>query len=227
VGTYKQKTFFVYSKKVSGRFINVAVGSFDTNGLPTNVKPLRRLKNNTKGRYFGICMYGEHLLSDDRKRPVIIVNGEHMAVICSWFFPQFDWLATGKLDKNGPEILSLLQGRTVHYVNSKNCITSKARPTLRLLKSGNLLGKIIKLNEELHSYDLIRLHFKSFVESKKMYHEGMGIYSRHIVHRTEEEKQHLRTLANELHQEGLSIRQIAFRLQVSKSNIGRMLNLVS
>ena len=108
VGSFRNNTFFVYSKNVSGRSINVAVGSFDAGGYPTNVKPLRRLKNNTKGRYYGICMYGEHLLSKDPKRPVIIVNGEHIAVICSWFFPHFDWLATGKLDKNGPEIITLL-----------------------------------------------------------------------------------------------------------------------
>ncbi|MBX3241030.1 MAG: hypothetical protein KIT80_16105 [Chitinophagaceae bacterium] len=42
----------------------------------------------------GQCFFGEHLLVDKTK-PVAIAESEKTAVIASFFFPQFVWLATG------------------------------------------------------------------------------------------------------------------------------------
>ena len=41
------------------------------------------------------CMFGLHLLTDDKNKPVAIVEGEKTALIASQYLPQFVWMATG------------------------------------------------------------------------------------------------------------------------------------
>lgn len=41
------------------------------------------------------CLFGEHLLSMFPEAPVVIVESEKSAVVCSMFFPEYVWLATG------------------------------------------------------------------------------------------------------------------------------------
>jgi hypothetical protein len=45
------------------------------------------------------CFFGEHLLTEFPDKSVCIVESEKTAIICSLFFPKFNWLATG--GKNG------------------------------------------------------------------------------------------------------------------------------
>lgn len=42
---------------------------------------------------FGRCFYGEHLW--DKDKDTCLVESEKTAVVCSYFFPQYNWLATG------------------------------------------------------------------------------------------------------------------------------------
>ncbi len=46
-----------------------------------------------KGFYFEKCFFGEHLI--DFNLPFIFVESEKSAVIASWFYPQYNFLATG------------------------------------------------------------------------------------------------------------------------------------
>jgi len=50
------------------------------------------LTSTVQGEVYRLCLYGEHLLSG---KPVCIVESEKTAVIASFFYPDYDWLATG------------------------------------------------------------------------------------------------------------------------------------
>jgi hypothetical protein len=58
------------------------------------------------------CLFGEHLLKGNSK-PVAIVESEKTAIIASYFYPQFVWLAAGSKDGLNPEKWNVLKGRTV------------------------------------------------------------------------------------------------------------------
>ena len=60
------------------------------------------------------CFFGEHLLPQDKSRPVALVESEKTAIIASYYLPQFLWIASG--GKNGcfnVNSLSVLAGRSV------------------------------------------------------------------------------------------------------------------
>ena len=60
------------------------------------------------------CFFGEHLLPEDKSRPVALVENEKTALIASYYLPQFLWIASG--GKNGcfnANSLSVLAGRSV------------------------------------------------------------------------------------------------------------------
>lgn len=60
------------------------------------------------------CFFGEHLLAEDRSRPVALVESEGTALIASYYLPQFLWIASG--GKNGcfnAYSLSVLAERSV------------------------------------------------------------------------------------------------------------------
>lgn len=41
------------------------------------------------------CLFGEHLLSTEKGKPIGIVESEKTAIVCALFIPHFTWLATG------------------------------------------------------------------------------------------------------------------------------------
>ena len=60
------------------------------------------------------CFFGEHLLPEDKSRPVALVESEKTAIIASYYLPQYLWIASG--GKNGcfnANSLSVLAGRSV------------------------------------------------------------------------------------------------------------------
>lgn len=59
------------------------------------------------------CLYGEHLLTDDKTIPVAIVESEKTAVISRVYFPEFIWLAAGAKSNLKPERCKSLMGRSV------------------------------------------------------------------------------------------------------------------
>ena len=64
--------------------------------------------------YLRQCFFGEHLLSENKSRPVALVESEKTALIASYYLPQFLWIASG--GKNGcfnANNLSVLAGRSV------------------------------------------------------------------------------------------------------------------
>lgn len=59
------------------------------------------------------CLFGEHLLTDDKTTPVAIVESEKTAVISSVYFPEFIWLAAGAKSNLKPKRCKPLVGRKV------------------------------------------------------------------------------------------------------------------
>ncbi len=58
------------------------------------------------------CLFGEHLLKRYPSRPVALVESEKTAVICSSFWPEYIWLATGGKSQLNDR-LQVLKGRRV------------------------------------------------------------------------------------------------------------------
>jgi hypothetical protein len=59
------------------------------------------------------CLFGEHLLVTDQKKPVAVVESEKTAIVGSGFMPEFIWLATAGKGNLGRDKLRALQGRKV------------------------------------------------------------------------------------------------------------------
>lgn len=72
---------------------------------------------------YQMCLYGEHLLDPEKKKPVCIVESEKSAAIASFFYSQFDWVACGSNNgltdgKDGkPDKITVLKGREVYWLN--------------------------------------------------------------------------------------------------------------
>ena len=59
------------------------------------------------------CLFGEHLLSANPDKLVVLVEAEKSAIIGSAIFPAYVWLATGGKSQLNAEKLRVLKGRTV------------------------------------------------------------------------------------------------------------------
>lgn len=54
-----------------------------------------QLKQHFEGEELQQCLFGEHLLAANTKKPVALVESEKTAVVMSRFFSEYVWLATG------------------------------------------------------------------------------------------------------------------------------------
>jgi hypothetical protein len=59
------------------------------------------------------CLFGEHLLNEDKDAPVAIVESEKTAIIAQARMPDFLWMATGNMQDFKPEKLNILKGRQI------------------------------------------------------------------------------------------------------------------
>jgi len=48
---------------------------------------------------FSSCFFGAHLINFFPQKDIAIVEDEKTAIVCSYFWPEFNWLATGNLNK--------------------------------------------------------------------------------------------------------------------------------
>lgn len=67
------------------------------------------------------CYFGEHLLTQDTKKPVAIVESEKTAIISSVFLPEFIWLACGSVNNLNKAKTRVLQGRDVVLFPDLKC----------------------------------------------------------------------------------------------------------
>lgn len=59
------------------------------------------------------CLFGEHLISEDLKRPIAIVESEKTAIIASMFLPKYIWLSCGGLTQLSYQKIEVLKNRSV------------------------------------------------------------------------------------------------------------------
>jgi hypothetical protein len=101
-----------YDRKTGHRIKDEKVGGKITwvhSVLRQSADPLLRLPD---GWELTQCLFGEHLLKEYPFKPVALVESEKTAVICSAFWPEYIWLATGGKSQLNDR-LQVLRGRKV------------------------------------------------------------------------------------------------------------------
>ena len=101
-----------YDRKTGHRVKDEKVGGKITwvhSVLRQSADPLLRLPD---GWELTQCLFGEHLLKQYPFKPVALVESEKTAVICSTFWPEYIWLATGGKSQLNDR-LQVLMGRKV------------------------------------------------------------------------------------------------------------------
>jgi hypothetical protein len=101
-----------YDRKTGHRIKNEKVGGRITwvhSVLKQSRDPGLRLPS---GWELTQCLFGEHLLKQYPLKPVALVESEKTAVICSSFWPEYIWLATGGKSQLNDR-LQVLRGRKV------------------------------------------------------------------------------------------------------------------
>lgn len=67
------------------------------------------------------CLFGEHLLNNEKNKPVAIVESEKSAVIASVYLPEFIWLACGSVNNLNKAKTECLKGRNVVLFPDLGC----------------------------------------------------------------------------------------------------------
>lgn len=109
--TTKGETVFIHQNH-KGEWWNAKFIAYTEGGSRQKDYIARYLKSLKEGKYL-ICLFGEHLLSSDTQRRVCIVESEKTAVIASFFYPDFDFLACGANTALTDEKAGILVGRSV------------------------------------------------------------------------------------------------------------------
>lgn len=116
------------------------------------------------------CLFGEHLLKDNKK-PVAIVESEKTAIIASAYFPNFTWLASGSRNNLNAEICSVLKGRKITLFPDLDCFKkwdekAKALEHIASFTVSDLLERKASSFERIQGLDLadylVRFDIKQF-----------------------------------------------------------------
>lgn len=116
VGTDKEFTVFIF-KTQDNRIANIKhfkyLESFKRD-KSVNAFSLKQPKDGTT-KYM-MPLYGEHLLCKEKNKIVCVVESEKTAIIASWFYPNFDFVACGAANGLTSEKLSILFGRKIYWL---------------------------------------------------------------------------------------------------------------
>jgi len=128
------KTMFVFKDR-EGRIVNGKSILYKTDGHRNKDFLAFSLKQpDDELKRFMLCLYGEHLLDPDKKKTVIIVESEKTAVVASFFYPQYDWLAcaanTGLTDAKIPAVF----GRRVVWLCDADIAGRPGKPNSSIRK---------------------------------------------------------------------------------------------
>lgn len=87
-----------------------------------------------KSSKYSIPLYGEQLLDAEKFKTVCVVESEKSAVIASWFYPHFDFVACGAANGLTAEKLSVLFGRKIYWLSDADK-AGRENSSLRNLKA--------------------------------------------------------------------------------------------
>lgn len=127
---------FVFQNK-EGIFLNQKMMAYKPTHYINRDKEKNPISLKAKGKHesYDLCFFGEHLLSDDKV--VCLVESEKTAIISSFFYPDYDFLAT--LGKQGlhKEKYEILKGRKIYILLDAD---EKARKGTKAVKICTDLG---------------------------------------------------------------------------------------
>lgn len=154
--TILNKTAFIYQNQ-NQQYLNIVYIEYKKDGHRNKEKVPYSLKAKP-GTKYKLCLYGEHLLTDKEttdKLPVVcLVESEKTAIIASYYYKNFDWLATGGSNKLTDEKISVLFGRKIYYLADADK-AGKENSTIKKLKAYEQDFTIINLfPERSDGYDL-------------------------------------------------------------------------
>lgn len=97
VGTYGHGNTIFLQKDLEGKVWNYQVIPYSKEGKKTagvfSAKQPDLKKGELKPNFYLPYLYGSHLLRESINIPIIVVESPKSAVIASWFYPQYDWVA--------------------------------------------------------------------------------------------------------------------------------------
>lgn len=158
VGTTDNKfknTVFGYTSKK--QFLNLKTIAYQLTNSGNDCKRNKKIPpfylKAKQNEQYKKCLYGEHLLSS---KTVCLVESEKTAVICSFFYPKFDFLATGGASGTKPEQLQILKHKTVFYLPD-NDKAGTENSIIKHLRNENINFKIVDFPIAKDSEDLADL----------------------------------------------------------------------
>lgn len=128
------ETAYVY-QNIHHKYVNIRYFEYSNNGNRNKAHNPYSLKAPDTNTKYSICLYGEHLLSKDKI--ICLIESEKTAVIASFFYPDFDWLATGGKSGLTDEKISVLFNREIYYLNDADKAGNK-NSTIDKLKAYQL-----------------------------------------------------------------------------------------
>lgn len=143
-------TIYFYQEE-TGKYLNKKAGPYQPNGKRVKDKDFYSMRQpiDTTKKY-RMCLFGKHLLSDDKNKIVCMVESEKTAIIASFYYPQFDWVACGSANGLTDEKLEGLIARHIYWL----CDADKA---------GRINSSIKRIKEYCRKHDVIDL-FKHRVD---------------------------------------------------------------
>jgi predicted P-loop ATPase/shikimate kinase len=150
VGGENNLTCFIYQNKI--KVLNVKKILYKSDCKRDKQKVPLYLSAPNKSKYT-TCLFGEHLLEENKI--ICLVESEKSAVIASFFYTQFNWLATGGANGLTDEKIQILQGGKEVYYLTDSDKAGKENSTLKKLKTYKIKHSIIELFPERNDgYDL-------------------------------------------------------------------------
>lgn len=153
------KTTFVM-QNIAGKHLNIKYMQYYVSADGLNCKRDKKINfslvaPDKNKEHYKTCLFGEHLL---RNGNVIIclVESEKTAVLGSYFYPQFDWLATGGSNGLTVEKVQLLKGKQVYYL-ADNDKAGKENSSIKKLETYGIKYKIVQFEQAQESEDLADL----------------------------------------------------------------------
>lgn len=117
--------------------------------------------------YYGLCLFLEHLLDPERKKPVCIVESEKTAAICRVTYPEFDWVGCGSASglsdgtDNTADKITPLKGRECFWISDadlagrgKYVEKEKGKPETKEWVWPSSVRNLIKHIDKVHVCDL-------------------------------------------------------------------------
>jgi hypothetical protein len=133
----------------------------DKQGIPYYMKA-------AKDKKYTRCIYGEHLLSDDLSRVVCLVESEKTAILAAYYYPEFDWLATGGNNGMTSEMIPALFNRTIYYLCDSD-LAGRTSSTLKKLKEYKQDYHLVDLFPDRNDgYDLADFILEEYPKTKTL-----------------------------------------------------------